>query len=108
MVVVRLPDPEARGPRSLAGPQEFYSKATLHVYSHMGPWSLVLPMLVVVVVVVVIVWRVIVVSPGSLSAHVFAAHVRTAMEGFRALLEGPCDVECGLVGGELEMRRRVE
>ena len=46
-----------------------------------------------VVVVVVIVWRVVVVSQGSLSAHVFAAHVRTAMEGFRALLEGPRDVE---------------
>ena len=48
-----------------------------------------------------IVWRVIDVSPGSLSAHVFAAHVRTAMGGFRALLEGPCDVECGSVDGEL-------
>ena len=50
----------------------------------------------------------IVVSPGSLSAHVFAAHVRTAMGGFRALLEGPCDVECGSVDGELEMRKRTE
>ena len=39
-----------------------------------------------------VVW--IAVSQGSLSAHVFATHVRTAMEGFRALLEGPCDVEC--------------
>ena len=47
-------------------------------------------------------------SPGSLSAHVFAAHVRTAMGGFRALLEGPCDVECGSVDGELEMRKRTE
>ena len=42
MEVVRLPYPEARGPRSLAGPQEFHSKASLHVYSHVGPWSLVL------------------------------------------------------------------
>ena len=50
----------------------------------------------------------IVVSQGSLSAHVFAAHVRTAMGGFRALLEGPCDVECGSVDGELEMRKRTE
>ena len=47
-------------------------------------------------------------SPGSLSAHVFAAHVRTAMGGFRALLEGPCDVECGSVDGELETRKRAE
>ena len=46
------------------------------------------------VVIVVIVWMVVVGSQGSLSAHVFAAHVRTAMEGFRALLEGPRDVEC--------------
>ena len=61
-----------------------------------------------VVVVVVIVWRVVVVSQGSLSAHVFAAHVRTAMGGFRALLEGPCDVECSLVDGELEMRKGTE
>ena len=58
-----------------------------------------------VVVVVVIVWRLIVVSQGSLSAYVFAAHVRTAMEGFRALPEGPRGVECGLASGELEMRR---
>ena len=50
-----FPCPEARGPRGLAGPQVFRSKASLHVYSHMGPWSLVLPMLVVVVVVVVFV-----------------------------------------------------
>ena len=57
MEVVRLPSPEARGPRSLAGPQVFHSKASLHVYSHVGPWSLVLPMLVVVVVVVVVVER---------------------------------------------------
>ena len=47
-------------------------------------------------------------SPGSLSAHAFAAHVRTAKRGFRALLEGPCDVECGSVDGELEMRKRAE
>ena len=50
-----LPDPEARGPRSLAGPQVSYGKAGLHVYSHMGPWSLVLLVLVMVVVVVVVV-----------------------------------------------------
>ena len=42
MEVVRLPDPEARGSRSLAGPQVFHSKANLHVYSHVGPWSLVM------------------------------------------------------------------
>ena len=47
--------PEARGPRSLAGPQVSYVKASLHVYSHMGPWSLVLLVLVVVVIVVVVV-----------------------------------------------------
>ena len=60
---------------------------------------------VVAVVVVVIVWTVTAVSQGSLSAHVFAAHVRTAMEGFRALPEGPRGVECGSASGEMEMRR---
>ena len=49
------PRPETRGPRGLAGPQEISSKASLHVYSHVGPWSLVLLVLVVVVVVVVVV-----------------------------------------------------
>ena len=46
-----LPCPEARGPRSLAGPQVFRNKVGLHVYSLVGPWSLVLLVLVVVLVV---------------------------------------------------------
>ena len=35
--------PEARGPRSLAGPQVLRGETSLHVYSHVGPRSLILP-----------------------------------------------------------------